>query len=93
MTSRPTSQAPWQTVGVLTGPAFPFPVYPPDPVALDSNVALSLSMHLTCLHWVCSPQVFEQGAMRGHWKMTYCDRDFRVFYSNKDNLFVLRRTA
>jgi hypothetical protein len=36
-------------------------------------------------------QVFEQGQMRGYWRMSYCDAGFRVFYTNKGNLFVLRR--
>lgn len=36
-------------------------------------------------------KVFEQGAMRGYWKLSYCDAGFRVFYTNKGNLFVLRR--
>ena len=36
-------------------------------------------------------QVFEQGQMRGYWKMSYCDAGFRVFYTNKGNMFVLRR--
>lgn len=37
-------------------------------------------------------QVFEQGQMRGYWRMSYCDAGFRLFYTNKNNLFVLRRT-
>jgi hypothetical protein len=35
--------------------------------------------------------VFEAGAMRGYWKLSYCDADFRVFFTNKGNLFVLRK--
>jgi hypothetical protein len=42
---------------------------------------------------VCAAQVFEQGQMRGYWRMSYCDAGFRVFRTNKDNLFVLRRTG
>ncbi|KAF8057914.1 hypothetical protein HT031_005860 [Scenedesmus sp. PABB004] len=34
---------------------------------------------------------FAPGSMRGHWRITFADADFRVFYSNKGNLFVLRR--
>jgi hypothetical protein len=47
-----------------------------------------------CLRVLCwLLQVFEQGQMRGYWKLSYCDPNFRVFYTNKGNLFVLRRTG
>jgi hypothetical protein len=35
--------------------------------------------------------VFEAGQMRGYWRMSYVDSDFRVFYTNKENLFILRK--
>lgn len=33
------------------------------------------------------------GQMRGHWAASYWDDDFRVFFTNKGSLFVLRREA
>ncbi|WIA15553.1 hypothetical protein OEZ85_002185 [Tetradesmus obliquus] len=36
-------------------------------------------------------KVFEAGQMRGYWRMSYVDGDFRVFYTNKDNMFILRK--
>jgi hypothetical protein len=38
-------------------------------------------------------QDFSPGAMRGYWKLSYADDEFRVFYTNKGNLFVLRKIA
>jgi len=36
---------------------------------------------------------FPPGGMRGYWKLSYADDEFRVFYTNKGNLFVLRRVV
>lgn len=35
--------------------------------------------------------MFEPGQMRGFWRMSFADEAFRVFYTNKGSLFVLRR--
>lgn len=43
--------------------------------------------------WRAAEKVFAPGTMRGYWKMSYCDADFRVFLSNQQNLFVLRKLA
>lgn len=28
---------------------------------------------------------------RGYWKMVYCDRDLRIFFTNKESLFIFQR--
>ena len=37
------------------------------------------------------PQEFAPGQMRGFWRVSYWDDDFRVMYTNKGNLFVIRK--
>jgi hypothetical protein len=51
---------------------------------------LKVGMHF-CTCRVTFQQVFNPGQMRGFWRMTYVDEGFRVFYTNKGSLFVLRR--
>ena len=34
---------------------------------------------------------FEKNAMVGSWRMVYQDEDLRIFYTNKDSLFVMKK--
>eukprot|EP00775_Hariotina_reticulata_P008861 gene8861-9040_t len=61
-------------------------------VTQDDRVDLEFkSLALKIGPWKAAEKIFDAGQMRGYWQVSYCDSDFRVFYSNKQNLFILRK--